>query len=90
MLHIPTGKLIIFHRVRLKATEPADVQRFASLRVHNFVTPSVTIIVAARAIKAKINVVNPIGKRSKRSVRKTRRKTTCIQSEMNERAKADR
>lgn len=41
----------------------------------NLITPSVTEIVATKAIKANTKVNNPIGKRNKRSVRRTRRKT---------------
>lgn len=65
-----------FHRDLLKATEPDDVQMDASLREQNVITPLTVIVVATSTTMAKANVEMLIGKRRRRSVRKTRRKTT--------------
>jgi hypothetical protein len=75
MLIIPTGKLIIFHLDRLNIAGPDDEQILAGLFKQNLTTPSVTIHVITVATKPDINIDIPIGKRIKRSVRKTRRKT---------------
>jgi len=90
ILIIPTGKLIIFHLDLLNKAGPDDEQILSRLFKQNFITPSVTIDVVTSTINANINVNNPIGKRSKRSVRTTRRKTICIQSEINETTNAER
>ncbi len=87
---LPTGKLIIFHLDPLNIAGPDDEQILAGLFKQNLTTPSVTRHVATVANKPNINIDIPIGKRIKRSVRRTRRKTIWIQSEINERTNAER